>query len=154
MREADEGDVGFICDLFELPHARAFLNRPGQAVVEASLEDPNVENYIVESKRGEPLGNFVLRNHGFLIEFSVLVVDPPGKGTGTFALRWGIDHAFGRCKAHRIALEIREDNVRTRALCERLGFVAEGLFRDGFKDAVTGRYVNLVPYAMLRPART
>lgn len=151
MRAADETDVGFVGALFCLPHARAFLNDPGAAGMEALLDDPNVECYIIESEKGNRAGAFILRNGGFAIEFAALVASPPGKGAGRFALEWGIRHAFAACGAHRIALEIREDNESTRALCERLGFQKEGCLRDAFCDARTGAYRNLIAYGMLEP---
>jgi len=152
MREAAAGDIGFIASLFRLPHAREFLNEPGRAAIEAALEDPNVESYLIEED-GAPAGHFLLRNHEWLFDFGVLIARRPHRGLGTFALCWGISRAFHGCGAHRVFLEVREDNVRTRTLCERLGFVAEGLYRDGFRDARTGRYHNLVPYGLLRSDR-
>jgi hypothetical protein len=151
MRDADEGDAGYLRRLFSRPHARAFLNDPGAAGIERFLEDPNVECSIVQTARGDRAGAFIIRNGGFLVEFSALATDPPGKGAGRFALEWGIRYAFTTCGAHRIALEIREDNATTRALCERLGFVQEGVFRDGFYDVRAGTYRNLVAYGMLAP---
>ena len=148
MRETCEDDVPFIVRLFKLPHVRAFLNPLDRGTVLASLENPNVENYVLE-ENGEPAGNFVLRSHGFLAEFSVLAVAVQGRGTGTFALNWGLRYVFGELKAHRVHIEIREDNVATRRLVERLGWVQEGLFRDGFRDAKTGEYKNLCAYGIL-----
>ena len=148
MRETYEDDVSFIVRLFKLPHVRAFLNPPNRGTVLASLENPNVENYVLEED-GEPAGNFVLRSQGFLVEFSVLAVATQGRGAGSFVLNWGLHYVFGDLKAHRVPIEVREDNVVTRRLVERLGWVQEGLFRDGFRDAQTGEYKNLCAYGIL-----
>lgn len=148
MREASEDDVSFIVRLFKLPHVRAFLNPPDRETVLASLENPNVENYVLEED-GEPAGNFVLRSHGFLVEFSVLAVAAQGRGAGTFALNWGLRYVFSDLKAHRVHIEVREDNVVTRRVVEQLGWVQEGLFRDGFRDTKTGKFKNLCAYGIL-----
>ena len=152
MREASDDDVAYIVKLFKLPHVRRFLNEPGRDMVQASLENPNVENYIIEHA-GSPAGNFVLRNHGFLVEFSVLAVSQPQRGAGTFALHWGVRRAYDGLKAHRVYVEVREDNTFTRALVERMGWVQEGVFRDGFQDARTGAFRNLCGYGMLAGER-
>jgi len=149
MREASEEDVPFIVGLFKLPHAREFLNEPGRDGILAQLEDPQGEAYIIEND-GNDIGYFTLHDREWLVELGVLVVKKTGLGAGPFAMRWGVEQAFKRRKAHRVFIEIREDNDRARAMCEDLGFKAEGLYRDGFRDAVTGEYKNLIPYGMLR----
>jgi RimJ/RimL family protein N-acetyltransferase len=149
MREAEEEDVPFIAELFKLPHSREFLNEPGRDAILALIEDPQSETFILK-EAGEDFGYFTMHDREWLVELGVLVVKTPGRGAGPFAMRWGIEQAFQEREAHRVAIEIREDNDRARAMCERLGFKAEGLHRDGFRDAVTGEYKNLIPYGMLR----
>lgn len=148
MRETLAEDAAFIRRLFCLPHVRAFLNTPSRQIIVATLEDPNAESYVIEDA-GEPVGNFVMCTHGFLVDFQSLAVTKRGRGAGTFVLRWGLRRAFDELQAHRVFLEVREDNVGTRRLCERLGFSQEGVYRDGFRDERTGEFRNLVPYAML-----
>ncbi len=149
MREAGDDDVPFIAGLFKLPHAREFLNEPGRDAILALLEDPQSEAYIIEDS-GNDIGYFTMHDREWLMELGVLVVKTPGRGAGPFAMRWGIEQAFKERKAHRIFIEIREDNARARAVCESLGFKPEGLYRDGFRDAVTEEYKNLIPYGILR----
>ena len=147
MRRACEDDIEFIDGLFRLPHVMRFLEAPGRAAIEATLEDPNTESYVIE-ERGKPAGHFLLHNHEWLFVFNVMAIRRQRRGAGTFALRWALHRAFVECAAHRVFLEIREDNRVSRGLCEKLGFVAEGRYRDGFRDA-RGRYRDLVPYGML-----
>lgn len=149
MRQADEEDFPFIAGLFKLPHAREFLNDPGRDAILDLVEGPEGEAFIIETG-GKEFGYFTLYDRGWLVELGVLIVKTQGTGAGPFAMRWGIEEAFQNRGAHRIFIEIREDNDRARSMCERLGFKAEGLYRDGFRDAVSGEYKNLVPYGMLR----
>lgn len=150
MREAHEDDVRFITGLFRLRHASQFLNVPSAAMVQGSLDDPNNENYIIESD-GEPVGNFLIKNYEWLFDFAILIVRDPGRGAGSYALEWGLHRAFVECGAHRIFLEIRESNARIRRMVARLGFTEEGCYRDGFRDQTTGRFENLIPYGLLNP---
>lgn len=149
MREADPEDVPFIAGLFKLPHAREFLNEPGRDAIIDLIDSAEGEASIIEAG-GEEFGYFTLYDRGWLVELGVLVVKTTGAGAGPFAMRWGIEEAFQNRGAHRIFIEIREDNDRARAMCERLGFKAEGLYRDGFRDAVSGEYKNLIPYGLVR----
>lgn len=148
IRKAHEGDAAFIVRLFSLPHVRAFLNAPSREAIVAAVNHPNVENYLIEED-GEPAGNLVLRNHEFLIDIAVIAVAQQRRGAGTFGLRWAMEHAFTDLHAHRVFAETREDNTGTRRLLERLGFVQEGLYRDGFQDERTGEFKNLCPYGLL-----
>jgi RimJ/RimL family protein N-acetyltransferase len=148
IRKAQEDDAAFIQRLFSLPHAREFLNAPARDTIIASIERPNAENYIIEDG-GEPVGNLVLHHHGFLVDVAVIVVTQQRRGAGTFGLQWALGHAFTDLQAHRVFAETREDNVGTRRLLERLGFVQEGLYRDGFQDERTGEFKNLCPYGLL-----
>jgi RimJ/RimL family protein N-acetyltransferase len=148
MRETLAEDAAFIRRLFCLPHVRAFLNTPSRQIIVATLEDPNAESYVIEDA-GDPVGNFVMSTRGFLVDLQTLAVTKQRCGAGTFALRWGLRRAFDELQAHRVFLEVREDNVGTRRLCERLGFSQEGVYRDGFRDERTGEFRNLVPYGML-----
>ncbi|MDQ2872483.1 MAG: GNAT family N-acetyltransferase [Candidatus Eremiobacteraeota bacterium] len=148
MREAGADDAPLIAELFALPHAADVLNAPPSELVAALLEEPSNEGYIIESD-GEPVGHLLLKNFEWLVEFSILIAREPGRGMGRFALEWALRHAFDEVRAHRIYAEVRASNSKTRGLLERLGFEAEGVFRDGFRHHVTGEYENLIPYGLL-----
>lgn len=74
------------------------------------------------------------------------------KGAGRFALERAIEFAFNEANAHRIFLEVLESNAVCRRLVERVGFRAEGVYRDGYRDE-NGAYHNLVPYGLLNADR-
>jgi ribosomal-protein-serine acetyltransferase len=63
-----------------------------------------------------------------------------GGGTMTHAVRALVDHAFGQWELNRVEIRADVENVRSRALAERLGFRLEGTLRqalrlsDGFHD--------------------
>jgi ribosomal-protein-serine acetyltransferase len=70
-----------------------------------------------------------------------------GKGIMTRACATVIDHAFAQLGMHRVEICAAVDNVRSRAVAERLGLVQEGVRRQAEK--IGERYVDLVVYGVL-----
>jgi RimJ/RimL family protein N-acetyltransferase len=54
----------------------------------------------------------------------------PERGLGRRLLKELMRLAFGELGAHRLFLDVYEDNARARHLYESLGFQYEGLMRD------------------------
>ena len=67
----------------------------------------------------------------------------------TLAVRALVEHAFRGLRVHRVEIRAAVDNVRSRAIPERLGFTNEGVLRGAqrFPD----RYEDLVVYSLLAP---
>lgn len=70
-----------------------------------------------------------------------------GRGLMTRAVQALTDHAFNEMGLHRVQIQVAEDNLRSRAIPERLGFEQEGLLREA--ERVGDRYQDLVVYAKL-----
>lgn len=70
-----------------------------------------------------------------------------GRGVASLAVALVCDHAFGPGGLHRLQADIRPENHPSRRLVERLGFRAEGLFRD-YLD-IDGAWRDHVGYALL-----
>lgn len=76
-----------------------------------------------------------------------------GKGTMTEAVRALTAHAFESWGLHRVDIQAATENLRSRAIPERLGFTEEGTLRGA--ERVGDRYLDIVVYGMLaadRPA--
>jgi ribosomal-protein-serine acetyltransferase len=71
-----------------------------------------------------------------------------GRGLITKACRLFVDHGFRDRGLHRIEIHAAEDNVRSRAVAERLGFTHEARMRDGCRKP-DGSYVDQVVYGLL-----
>lgn len=71
-----------------------------------------------------------------------------GRGIMTAAVRRLVDHALVTLDLNRVAIRCAPDNIRSRGIPIRLGFVEEGIARQAerFPD---GRYGDLVIYSML-----
>jgi ribosomal-protein-serine acetyltransferase len=76
-----------------------------------------------------------------------------GRGLMTRAVQALVEHAFGEMGLHRVEIRAAEENRRSRAIPERLGFEHEGVLREA--ERVGGRYHDLVVYGKIsaRPDR-
>ena len=70
-----------------------------------------------------------------------------GRGYITRACQLVLDHVFNELKLNRVEIQCAVDNVKSRAVPERLGFVQEGILRQAAK--LTNRYADMVVYSML-----
>lgn len=71
-----------------------------------------------------------------------------GKGIVIRCVNELIQYAFNRLDLNRIEISCAEDNVRSRALPEKLGFVKEGILRDHYY--LNGDVHNLIVYSLLK----
>jgi len=70
-----------------------------------------------------------------------------GKGIMTKACRVLVEYAFLDLKLNRVEIRCAENNHKSRAIPERLGFVNEGLIREA--EWLYDHYVSHVVYSML-----
>lgn len=70
-----------------------------------------------------------------------------GEGVVTQVCRTMVRHAFEEHQVHKVVISCATDNMRSRAVAERLGFVQEGILRQA--DRLHGRYVDGVFYGLL-----
>ena len=78
-----------------------------------------------------------------------LASDRQRKGIVTEACREMVNYGFSRLGLHRIEIKCATGNRKSCAIPERLGFVNEGIARNG--EWLYDRYVDLVVYSMLAP---
>jgi ribosomal-protein-serine acetyltransferase len=81
--------------------------------------------------------------------------DAQGSGIITRSTEYFIDYAFEHLGIKKVQIPVAEKNFKSRSVCERLGFISEGVKADA--EDLYGEYVNHVCYAltkdqwMLRP---
>lgn len=71
-----------------------------------------------------------------------------GKGIITKCTRVLIDHLFDKMKLNRVQINCNVENVRSRAIPERLGFKIEGILRE--VEMLKGHFGDWAIYGMLR----
>jgi ribosomal-protein-serine acetyltransferase len=70
-----------------------------------------------------------------------------GKGLMTRACRTLVTYAFTELGLNKVQIECASENIRSCAIPKRLGFIQEGVLRDG--EWINDRFVDLVVYGML-----
>jgi ribosomal-protein-serine acetyltransferase len=76
-----------------------------------------------------------------------LAKEHQGGGIMLHSCRALISHAFAKLGLHRIVIRCATGNKRSCAIPERLGFVPEGIARDG--EWLNGAFVDLNVYSLL-----
>jgi ribosomal-protein-serine acetyltransferase len=76
-----------------------------------------------------------------------LAADAQGAGTMTTVVSALLDYAFYEWELHRVEIHCAPENIRSRAIPERLGFREEARLREA--ELVGGRYLDSVVYGML-----
>ena len=151
LRPAVPADIPRIVALERTPTARNFV---GQWSEERHLETiigGDARYFVSESESGDLQAYAILRGlaeSSRSIELKRIVVATPERGLGRKILTELIHMAFEEFNAHRLFLDVFDDNARARHLYESLGFVYEGALREAaLRD---GRFCNLRLMSLLR----
>lgn len=71
-----------------------------------------------------------------------------GRGIVTRCVRFFIAYAFDHMHLNKVVVQVGEKNLASRAVCERLSLVNEGIERDA--EILYGEYVNHIRYSVLK----
>ncbi len=84
-------------------------------------------------------------------QFDLRIASPHrGRGIGTRASRWIVDHLFTtHPELHRIEANTRGDNAAMQQALSATGFAHEGRLRDGWRSP-DGQWFDTFVYGMLR----
>jgi diamine N-acetyltransferase len=151
LRRTAEGDLDFVLAAEGAEDNRLFVGQWAREQHRGALSDPDLAHLVVESAEdGRPVGYAIvagLLDGNRSVEFRRVVITEKGKGYGREVLRAVKRMAFGELKAHRLWLDVREQNERARRLYESEGFVAEGTLRECV--GVEGGWESLVLMSLL-----
>jgi len=143
LRLATPADIPAIMALESNPVARQFVGQWSEERHRATLDGGDARYYVSETSGA--IGAYViLRGLGEdsrSIELKRIVVGVPERGLGRRILAEVIQICFRELHAHRLFLDVFEDNARARHLYESLGFKYEGIMRQaGHRE---GRWFDL-----------
>ena len=133
LRLATLDDIPAILALERTPMAREFVGQWSEDRHRATLAGGDARYYVSETDWAEVQAYAILRGlqeSSRSIEIKRIVVAVPERGLGRRMLNELIRIAFRELGAHRLFLDVYEDNSRARHLYESLGFQYEGLMRD------------------------
>ena len=144
LRLATPSDIPAIVTLERTPFAREFVGQWSEERHRTTLASSDAHYYVSETEEGEVQAYAILRGireDSRSIELKRIVVAVPERGLGRRILQELQRIAFRELGAHRLFLDVFDDNARARHLYESLGFRYEGVMREAaHRD---GRWCNL-----------
>jgi [ribosomal protein S5]-alanine N-acetyltransferase len=75
-----------------------------------------------------------------------------GRGAMTEALGEALSFGFTEMGLHSVEAQIHPDNIGSRRVLEKLGFVQEGYFHENYYDPVEARFTDTVVFSLLGAA--
>lgn len=150
LRPAVDSDIPHIASLERGPVASAFAGQWSEERHRATLHGGDARYLVVDQPGGGLAAFAILRGlaeTSRAIELKRIVVAVPEKGLGRRILTELIRMAFEELGAHRLFLDVFEDNARARHLYESVGFVFEGTMRHA--ACRRGEWCNLRLMSML-----
>lgn len=149
LRKARNSDIGFIVALESRPDYSPFINSWPAERHAAALDDPDFR-YLIFEQDGEPEGFAFLnglQSPNRAIQLCRFAIATPGSGRGRTACRLILHEAFETLAAHRLYLDLFEDNSRAERLYRSLGFQLEGTLREAERRGAT--YLSLKLMSLL-----
>jgi RimJ/RimL family protein N-acetyltransferase len=132
LRLATTADIPAIMALEGNPTARQYVGQWSEDRHRTTMTGPDARYYVNET--GGHIEAYVilrgLSEDSRSIELKRVVVAAPGQGSGRRILTEVLRIAFRDLGAHRLFLDVFEDNARARHLYESLGFKYEGVMRE------------------------
>jgi RimJ/RimL family protein N-acetyltransferase len=144
LRLATPVDIPAIVAIERTPFASEFVGQWSEDRHRVTLTGGDARYYVSETEWGEVQGYVILRGineDSRAIELKRIVVAVPERGLGRSMLKEVIRIAFRELGAHRLFLDVFEDNARARHLYESVGFQYEGVMREAANR--DGRWCNL-----------
>ena len=137
LRPTTSADLDFVVAAETDPNNRPFIVPWPRERHAASLDDPDLAHQMLVDDSLGPVGFIILgglHDAHEVIEFRRIVITWKRRGFGRTAVRLVKRFAFAERRAHRLWLDVKEQNHRARALYESEGFIVEGMLRECFKS--------------------
>jgi diamine N-acetyltransferase len=150
LRPANPGDIPVIAALERRAESWDFVGQWSEERHLLTLSSGDARYFMCEPEPGEVHAFAILRGiqeASRSIELKRIIVATPGRGLGRAILNQLIRMVFEEFQAHRMFLDVYEDNLRARHLYQSLGFVYEGVMREAGERG--GKFISLHLMSML-----
>lgn len=150
LQQTTENDLDFVSCVEQNAENSSFVNVWSREQHLSAITDEDLSHFVVENADGKQVGYVILAglaDANDSIEFRRIVVTEKNQGYGKCALRLVKKLAFEQLKAHRLWLDVKEQNARAKHIYEAEGFQAEGVLRECLKTE--NGYESLVVMSML-----
>lgn len=152
LRPTTPADLDFVVAAEQAAHAAGFVHLWSRDRHLQALSHPDERHWMVEDVATQvPVGYLIVlgvQDPDQCVLIKRIVISQPGKGYGRSVLVQALDQAFSEFGAHRVWLDVMEENHRARSLYRSLGFVEEGRLRECVKTP-TG-FASMWLMSMLR----
>jgi len=147
--KTEEADLDYILNAETDDENRQYIIPWSREKHLLAIANPDIAHLIV--KNATRIGYVILAglidpNHA--IELRRIVMTEKGKGYGKQTVEIVKHLAFETYNAHRLWLDVKQQNKLAQAVYKKAGFVVEGTLRECLK--IEGRYDSLIIMSMLR----
>jgi len=146
LRKAVEADIDFIMQLESRPEYSPFINAWPRERHARAMSDADFLYLIVEFGGKSEGFAFLngLQSPNRAIQLCRIALVASGRGNGHAVCRLVMKEAFETLGAHRLYLDLFEDNARAEHLYRSLGFQMEGLLREAERRGDTFRSLKVM----------
>ncbi len=152
LRPTIEGDLDQVIALERNDANAPFIRQWSREKHILAISDSNFAHLIIESNDDRKMLGYIILigidDPDCNLEFKRLVIDSKGKGYGRTAVQLIKIFAFEKTSAHRLWLEVMENNERAFQLYKSDGFVVEGTHRESLKQ--DNRFLSLRVMSLLK----
>jgi len=151
FRRTQVEDLDFIISLEQHPDNKKYIISWTGGKHQEALGSQDFLYLIVENLYRQKIGYIILSgllNPNSCVELVRINIGDKGKGYGKETMRLIQDYVFNNLRAHRLWLDVKENNNRAKYVYEWAGFKVEGTLRECIKSEET--YESLVIMGMLK----
>jgi [ribosomal protein S5]-alanine N-acetyltransferase len=165
LRAVEPGDAEALFRIMSDPQVMRYFGRPPmltppeaieqvQALAVAFREHSGIRWGITWRDTGQFIGSCgfwrIVKPH-FRAEIGYeLASECWGRGVMTEAVSAALNFGFTQMRLHSVEAQIHPDNVGSRRVLEKLGFVQEGYFRENYYEPQVQQFTDTAVFSMLR----
>ena len=152
FRQTSEDDLSFVMETEREPENAQFITQWSFEQHRDVMNNETMAHWIIQAAHdNRRLGYIILDgidNPNKSIEFKRIALREKGQGFGRESVRLLKSICFTLLHAHRLWLDVMEDNNRAIWLYTSEGFIKEGMLREALK--IGDRYVSLIVMSVLQ----